>query len=66
MNVSPLSRRPAPHHPLHPVQGPYTAAPALYHYLLARQERFRWVDRLVWPYGPVLLALGAFLEITVF
>ena len=44
----------------------YASAPAIYHYLLARQERSRWVDRLVWPYGPALLALGTFLEIAFF
>ena len=33
---------------------------------LLRRERTHWVDRVAWPYGVLLLGLGALLELTVF
>ena len=33
---------------------------------LLRRERARWTDRLVWPYGALLLGIGVVLELVVF
>lgn len=45
-----------------PAAPPVPPTAPLYDYLLIRQERYRVLDRLVWPYGPALLALGALLQ----